>query len=292
MKLKLILFLLVSLLDSRGLWACSLCSGNGYAGAYSTGGYNLYTFATDIYTIVDTVYYAPVNVGGCGLLSSSCGSCFSSPGLYGSNTGYNPNTQLINQLLLNQINQNTMQMCMMSGMCNPANPFLTPPGSIPPVMPPTPPIYGGYPNPYFPSPISPTFPYDPNLPNYNPYLPNYPYSQPPVTQLPYGGCDNVIVMCPVGPVSPQSPTWPNYPNYNPWNWNPSSGVTNPNPSYPVSNPSVPGSNPTTINVNTPVTPNVDPGTQWIPNPVFSPNSQTVPDSPIRYQLPRGVHRTH
>jgi hypothetical protein len=196
MRTKLIVFslLILSLFSGNKLAACSSCSGNGYVGAYSTGGYNLYSFATDIYTIIDTTYYSPVSTSGCGSLLGGCGSCYGSPGLNGGSS-YNPNTQLINQLLISQINQNTMQMCLMSGMCNPTNPYLTQPGtSMPPLLPPgTNPPY----SPYYPNVVSPQFPYSPNYP-----FPQTPYPQPPVAQIPYNGCDNIVVMCPSPPISP------------------------------------------------------------------------------------------
>jgi len=287
MRTKLIVFslLIISLFLGNKLAACSNCSGNGYIGAYSTGGYNLYSFATDIYTIIDTTYYAPVSTSGCGSLLGGCGSCYGSPSLYGG-ASYNPTNQLINQLLISQVNQNTMQMCLMSGMCNPINPYLTPPGmSIPPLLPPG--INPPY-SPYYPNVVSPQFPYSPNYPFYNPMLPSTPNPQPPVTQIPYNGCDNIVVICPPGPVSPYSPQWPYSPGFNPWSWNPTSGATTPGVISPV------GTNPLVlppISGGTGQTPNMGGFAPF--NPGYNFDSQNVPQSPIRYQTPRGaINITH
>lgn len=273
---KKLFIVLISLVVGQGAFACNLCAGNSYVGAYSTGGYNLYTFTTDIYAIIDTPFYSmPSYGGGCGSLLGSCNSCYNSASLYG-NTGYDPSTQLINQLLISQINQNTMQMCMVSGMCNPVNPYLQGSGSIPPLMPPINPIAGLNPTPYYPPVVPPNFPYGPNVP----YSPATPYT-PPTTQLPYGGCDNVIVMCPSGPVT--------------------QGGTPPY-TTPVVNPITPQ---TTITPTTPVTVTTPSGTSNTPanstpyyypvvtQPGTQPGTQTLPQSPIRYNTPRGAsNRTH
>ncbi len=268
LKWKKILIGLFSLLAFQNLFACGLCSGNGYIGTYSMGGHNLYSFTTDIYTIIDTTYSEmPLYGGGCGSLLSGCNACNSSPSLYGGSSASNPDTQLINQLLISQINQNTLQMCMVSGMCNPINPYLPINGPVPPMIPPVPPISGITPPPYYPPVVTPSFPNDPNSPYNpnNPYNPFYPYppSIPPVTQLPYGGCDNVIVMCPIGPITPVS--------------GPSGGFP------PISSP------PTTPVTGTP--PQRSPGITYPPS--YQGGSQTLPQSPTRYQTPRGATmRTH
>jgi hypothetical protein len=274
---KKILIALISLLISQSTFACNLCAGNGYVGAYSTGGYNLYTFTTDIYAIIDTPYYSMPNYGGgCGTLLGSCNSCYNSPVLYG-NSGYDPNTQLINQLLISQINQNTMQMCMASGMCDPVNPYLPGSGPIPPLMPPMSPPPGVSPIPYYPPVVPPNFPYGPNAP----YPPINPYT-PPTTQLPYGGCDNVIVMCPSGPVTPGGGT-PYIPINNP--------ITS-QPPTPPSTPIVP-TIPITVTVpsggsNSPTNP-----TPYNYPATTQPGTQNLPQSPIRYNTPRGAsNRTH
>lgn len=289
LKWKAILVALLSFLISPNVFACGLCSGNGYVGAYSTGGYNLYSFTNDIYAIVDTTYYAalPSYGGGCGSLLTGCNSCSSSPSLYGS-SGSNPDTQLINQLLINQINQNTTQMCVASGMCNPINPYLPVYGSSPIMTPSMPPVAGVPYVPYLPPVVTPNFPNDP----YSPYNPNNPYnpyyssnspSTPPSSQLPYGGCDNVVVMCPQGPVTPPgSPgfNWPQFPNYPYTNWPNSGGTTT--ITYPSPNsPSVPGSGTVT---------SPEPGFSY--TPTYQGGSQTLPQSPLRYQAPRGSRGTH
>lgn len=274
---KKIFIALISLLVSQSTFGCNLCAGNSYVGAYSTGGYNLYTFTTDIYAIVDTPFYSmPTYGGGCGSLLGSCNSCYNSASLYG-NTGYDPNTQLINQLLISQINQNTMQMCMASGMCNPVNPYFQGGGSVPPLMPPINPITGLNPTPYYPPVVPPNFPFGPTAP----YSPMVPYT-PPTTQLPYGGCDNVIVMCPSGPVT-QGGTSPYVPMVNPI-----TPQTTPTPTTPGIN-----TPPMTVTVpsggsNTPTNP-----TPYIYPVTTQPGTQTLPQSPIRYNTPRGAsNRTH
>ena len=139
-------------------------------------------------------------------------------------------------------------------------------------MPPMNPIVGFNPTPYYPPVVPPNFPYGPNTP----YPPVSPYT-PPATQLPYGGCDNVVVMCPSGPITPGGTTTPYIP------------ITNPiTPQIPVT-----PTPPVTVTV-----PSGDSNTSTNPTPynypvVTQPGSQTLPQSPIRYNTPRGAsNRTH
>lgn len=276
LKWRAILVVLLGLMTSHITFGCGLCSGNAYTGAYSTGGYNLYAFTTDLYAIVDTTYYGALpNYGsGCSTPLSGCNVCSSSTNLFGNSA--NPSNQLINQLLINQINQNTMQMCAVSGMCNPMNPYLPNPGSYPGIPPVIPPISGIPYSPYFPPAVTPYFPNDPYSPlnpsaPYNPYFQTYPPNVPPTSQLPYGGCDNVTVMCPQGPVTtPGSPNFnlPQFPNFNFPQWPNSGGSTSP--------------------VNPPST--VDPGFSY--TPTYQGGTENVPQLPSRYQIPRGARSTH
>jgi len=285
-KLFVAFLVVVGLMASERALACGGCSGNGYVGAISTGGYNLYTFATDVYTIVDTTYYAVApNYGGIsGISLIGNNPCFNTPSLFGQNQGMDPSTQLMNQMLINQINQNTAQMCMVSGMCNPINPYLPSYGNFPggPIT--IPPMAGIPFAPYYPPTVTPYFPTDPMSPYspispYNPFTPSYPPVIPPSTQLPYGGCDNIVVMCPQSPIYPpgsSNPGWPGFPNFNYPGWpnfgGPGSGAgTSPAPQNPG-----PGT----------VVPPVDPGVPYTPS--YEGGTHDSPQPPIRHQLPRGV----
>lgn len=279
-KLRLFFLLVLGFIISDLALGCGGCSGNGYQGAYSTGGYNLYTFATDVYTIVDTTYYAAIPSSGVSNISLIGNNlCLNSPSLFGQTI--DPNSQLINQLLINQINQNAAQMCMVSGMCNPINPYLPSYGSFPggPIA--IPPVAGIPFSPFYPPIVTPSFPSDPNSPYspispYNPFTPSYPPSIPPPNPLPYGGCDNIVVMCPQGPITPPgSPgySWPQFPNFNYPGW-PNNGGTSPVPP-PNQNYSGPG---------TPTTPSI-PEVPYSPS--YDGSTHDSPQPPIRFELPRG-----
>ncbi|NDG27880.1 MAG: hypothetical protein EB120_11985, partial [Proteobacteria bacterium] len=206
---------------------CSSC------GLYNTGGYNLYSFGQNLNSIASAC--APVTVpiqvpvylsnptqylfsfssptftssspsygwgGGCGTFTQSCGSCYDSVGLggYGSYSGVNP----VDIQLLNLI---TYQNGILNQLSNPVIPGL---GTGPTYPNPYSPISPVGPSPFYPPvypPVYPTDPYNPGNPitslpiglGTGPTSP-VPYDNtivpPSSNPLPYGGCDNITVMCP------------------------------------------------------------------------------------------------
>ncbi len=204
--------------------------------------------------------------GGCG---SSGGGYGSDPwsmtnggsNPYGMDPMTNPYVDPVTQMMMGSTMGNPYSMPPgMDPIMSMMGPQSFPPVGYPPMM--TSPYPGYYPtipnvsflppsmNPYSPYPTTPYYPGSPTTTtyqnpttNYGPIIPglsNSPVvnpitpivSQPPTTTLPWGGCDNVIVMCPTGPTirpptvtttpivplvppitaSPQYQTTPNDPN--------------------------------------------------------------------------------
>ncbi len=132
----------------------------------------------------------------------------------------------------------------------------------------------------------------PQPPTYIPYPPQYPqppmYPQPPVyppfnppTIPPYGGCDGVIIPCPVGPPIRPTPPGPIFPPVFP-TYVPPVFPTYVPPVFPTYVPPVfptyvPPVFPTFV---PPVFPTV------VPTPVYQPRNQPIPNDPVRYKVPR------
>ena len=265
-----IFFTLLISLATSPIYACGDYDYDcGYDGMYDVGGYNLYSFGADMYPILSYDYsgydYGYNYGGSCGSFSSYCGSCYDTTYLTDSylpsNSYSSSNTQLINQLLISQINNNSLQLCLTFGICN-SGTSINPNGipGINPTMPISPyPPTTQFPPMGFPpgmTPIDPGF-YPPITQMPPPGV--IPFSPPPPTTIPYGGCDNIIVMCPQGPINRPLPI-PGVPNLPPYNPGTPGGVT-------------PGT-----------TPSYPPGYT---------NTGTVDQAPNRYRVPRGaVNRTH
>jgi len=201
----------------------------GSCGLYNTGGYNLYVLGQNLNSVatcamptqVVTPMAVPVYLsnptgylssftgsGGCGTFTQSCGSCYDTLGLGG--YGTLPTTPSIDSQLFQLISYQNVLLNQMN------NPML---GSYP-VAPAV--TYPNYPynpynpyNPYIPvspyqSPITPTPPYIPTTPAIppvtNPFDNSVPF--PTTPSLPYGGCDNVTVMCPQPGVNTFENTFP------------------------------------------------------------------------------------
>ncbi len=218
------LFVIVFLLatgQSRAI-ACGDSCGD-WSGLYNTGGYNLYNFGVDMYNTMDygssqyDMGYDSGSWGGsCGMLVSGCGS------------GYDTSSYTVT------IDTYTTLAGLCGGGCSSGydfnsygspyndpsiftNPFIPPTN---PFVQPSPfaPIAPSVPTPFFPpisnnpmGPIGPMFPpvgmMPPTIPpvTFNPYNPGGitpPPNFPGAPGLPWGGCDNIIVMCPQSP-----PTW-------------------------------------------------------------------------------------
>lgn len=290
------LFLVLSLNTGKAFACGDYCD---YGGAYATGGYDLYSFSLDLYTIADYSYSSYDYGGSCGTFSG-CGSCYD----VGLMSGYSGLNNYYNNGLIDwEISSITNQLNQYIQMQN--NPFMG--GGYPgigggyPGMTNNfgnfPGIYGsGYPGigggyPGFPGmPTFPTYPPTTNFPTYPTYptFPTYP-SLPPVTTFPtypttpttptlptpptntpppYGGCDNIIIPCPSGTVTrPQTLPTPVTTTYN-----------NPFTPHTV--------NPTPTNNHNPIVP-----TQPTAPEVYQPSNTTTDSTPIRYKVPRGV-RTH
>lgn len=200
-------------------------------GLYNTGGYNLYSFGQSMNSLASCAM--PVNVtaipvspalvvpsylsnptgflnsfatpsyasfpsssfgGGCGTFTQSCGSSYDTLGFAG--CGTLPMVPSIDSQLLNLINTQNILLTQLS------NPFSTSPFGTSPYSGGFP-GYGGYSTPpggFFPPsmpfPSSPITSYDNSIPF------------PTTPSLPYGGCDNITVMCPQPGVNSFENTFP------------------------------------------------------------------------------------
>jgi hypothetical protein len=209
----------------------ALAESCGGCGLYNTGGYNLYVLGQNLNSVatcaMPTQVASPMVVpvylsnpsgylssftgsGGCGSFTQSCGSCYDTLGFGG--YGTLPMTPSIDSQLFQLISYQNVLLNQLS------NPVL---GSYPT----TPSVYPNYPyNPYVPpvspfntgSPYSPIAPYIPTNPSIStgPSIPpvTYPYDNsvpfPTTPSLPYGGCDNITVMCPQSGVNTFENTFP------------------------------------------------------------------------------------
>jgi hypothetical protein len=135
--------------------------------------------------------------GGCGSFTQSCGSFYDTLGFGG--YGTLPMTPSIDSQLFQLISYQNVLLNQLS------NPVL---GSYPTA----PSVYPNYPfNPGGPySPIAPYIPTSPTIPSIpsatNPYDNSVPF--PTTPSLPYGGCDNITVMCPQSGVNTFENTFP------------------------------------------------------------------------------------
>lgn len=242
-----VLSILILLVPMRASACGDYCED--WGALYYTGGYNLYDFGVDLY---DTSSYGTSGMdysnwgGGCGSLISSCGNAYNDSsytilidtyttmaGLCGTTclggSGSMPSAgwPYTNSPFTPEAfsPDSPFTSPFSPPMAQPFSPpFAQPPMALPPLpmpyLPPalnTPPPVGGIP------PV--TFnPYNPGS------SPNIPGLSPPPS-LPWGGCDNVIVMCPSGGVPPIG----------------GGGGT------------------------------------------YSPHTNTIPVSPVRIKIPRGVH---
>lgn len=259
--LSLAVLLLVTALSSP-LKACGdYCD---YSGMYGVGGYNLYSFSVDIYAVYDYGYSNYDYSGGsCGSFSG-CGSCYDIgllSGYSGLNTYYD--TSLLNWPVYSP--SFPYPTSTFPGMFPGVNPYW-PPITQYPFIPPS------YPAPTWPIPMDPTWP---TIPTFPPTTGFPPIAPPPTTNPPYGGCDNIIIMCPGGSML-----------------RPPGVTTFPTPTVPTfPSPATP-SFPTPTAPSFPTTPNAPsiPTTQPMPQApvVFDPTTTHTNTDPVRIQVPRGV----
>ncbi|NBX77065.1 MAG: hypothetical protein EBQ92_10960 [Proteobacteria bacterium] len=195
-------------------------------GLYNTGGYNLYVLGQNLNSVVScampTQVASPMVVpvylsnptgylssftgsGGCGTFTQSCGSCYDTLGFGG--YGTLPMTPSIDSQLFQLI---SYQNVLLNQLSNPVlGSYPTLPTTYPNYSynPSVPPVYPFNPfNPY--SPVGPYLPSGPTIPSIptNPYDNSIPF--PTTPSLPYGGCDNVTVMCPQPGVNTFENTFP------------------------------------------------------------------------------------
>jgi len=294
-----------------------------WGGLYNTGGYNLYDFGVGLYNTSDYLggsadWYGSNWGGGCGSFYGSCGDSYDSSGLYGGSWGssYSSGSPLVIDIDLSGSGYGYGSSSGYGGY----NPYglgggfgygsgyggfglggygagggfglggygfggglggfgyggsgyggydagcsigYCNPGSMGPYpisvnifgnggsYPSTPPAYGMLPT------WGSGFSF-PQVPSYS--FPNFPGSSWNWTQysppsLPYGGCGGSFAPCPSGPVT-QTPTVPTIPSFPSGNYPP---VNYPNVTYP----------------NVPSSPTV-----------YNPQTNTSPNSPVRYNVPR------
>lgn len=216
----------------------------GGCGLYNTGGYNLYVLGQNLNSVatcaapmaVSTPMVVPTYLsnpsaylssfatptfygspsfamgGGCGTFTQSCGSCYDTLGLGGYGTlPMQPSidSQLLQLIsyqngVLNQLN-NPLLGTYPSTPSYPNysyNPYYPPMNPISPIAPYYPPT-----GPISPTPYSPIAPYMPPTTPVSPYDNSLPF--PTTPSLPYGGCDNITVMCPQSGVNTFENTFPN-----------------------------------------------------------------------------------
>lgn len=315
--------LVLGLMLSPTAKACFDGSCDSWGGLFNTGGYNLYGFGSDIYSLGGYSSGYDSWGGGCGNIYSGCGGGYDSAGMYGSDWGslgggfsldigisIYPLTDFSSYGYSDYSSlYNSCDIGCSVGYCD---------GSAYPYT-------GNYMNnnPWSSTPSYWDYPYTSYDPyqyySQNPYsyptnygnIPRDPYGPPPSIP-PYGGCDNIIVMCPTGPVgwpSQPQPVPPYYGGLPRDNGYPNPGYPYPEyPSYPPThnNPSYP---PVTYPGYPPVTypPVSPPGTTYPPvtyppvsppvgNPTTPPGSNpgspsfgpsVDPRPPVRNTLPRG-----
>jgi len=182
----------------------------GSCGLFNTGGYNLYAFAQNVNTLAScaapvsisavpvylsnptaflnsfatpsfAAYPSPSYGGICASFTQSCGSCYDNLGLGG--YGTSPLMPSVDNQLIQLISYQNNLLNQLS------NPYLgglisNPPLTIQPYPYPSPITF----NPYGPGGGIPSFPPSSPFDNSVPF--------PTTPSLPYGGCDNVTVMCP------------------------------------------------------------------------------------------------
>lgn len=203
---------------------CVLC------GVMNTGGYNLYSLGQSMNSLSSCLPQAQVPTylsnpgaflfslspspsvswgGGCGTFTQNCNSCYSNVGLNG--YGNYSTTPLVNSQLIQLINYQNLLLNQIA-LGNSSNPMY----SQNPVYPsypsyPSSPTYPSYPT----YPISPVGP----SPSVVPAFPSYPYDNsspyPTTPGLPYGGCDNITVMCPQSGINTFENTFPGTNNSGP-----------------------------------------------------------------------------
>lgn len=203
-------------------------------GLYNTGGYNLYSFGQSMNSLAScavpmTVTAIPVSTalvvpsylsnptgflnsfaspsytsvpsysygGSCGTFTQSCGSSYDTLGFAG--CGTLPMTPSIDTQLIQLLNTQNILLTQLS------NPLFNSPYGMPPSYGSLPgygglPGYGTNPGGFFPPsipfPSSPITSYDNSIPF------------PTTPSLPYGGCDNITVMCPQPGVNSFDNTFP------------------------------------------------------------------------------------